>query len=170
MSDYHEILKAMIAGDIAALDDIAQRVAGFPAGRDAFVGRHWITNAVDCGTTSVVSWMLEKGVLLDFCDEEGYTVLHSALDRNPPERYDLMRMLIAAGADLNLRGINDWTPAHLAAVRNDVEALRILKEAGADFGARTGFDDYATPQEEAEYLGGSDEAVAYLRSVTARPG
>ena len=166
MSDYDQILEAIIAGDIAALNEIAQLVDDFPAGRDDFVGRQWITNAIDCGTLSAVSWILEKGVPLDFRDEEGYTVLHSALDRKPPERCELMRLLVAAGADLNLRGINDWTPAHLAAIRNDVEALKILKEAGADFDVRTGFDDYATPLEEAQNLGGAAEAVAYLRTIT----
>jgi uncharacterized protein len=45
--------------------------------------------------------------------------------------------LIVAGAPLNLKGVNDWTPAHIAATRDDVEALRILVRHGADLSIRT---------------------------------
>ena len=53
----------------------------------------------------------------------------------------------------------------MAAAWNDVETLRILYEAGADFSIRTRIDAYATPLEEAMILGRSAEAVAYLKSV-----
>jgi hypothetical protein len=53
----------------------------------------------------------------------------------------------------------------MAAVRNDVEALKILHEAGADFTIRTVIDEYATPLEEAIALGNSAKAVAYLKTI-----
>src|SRR5262249_3971653 len=94
----------------------------------------WITNAIDCGTPEVVAWMLDHGAPVIFPDEgrgrrdaEGYTVLHSALERRAPGKYEIMRLLIEAGADVNEHGANDWTPAHLAAVSNDVEALKFSR-------------------------------------------
>jgi hypothetical protein len=117
--------------------------------KQPFVSRHWITNAIDCGTKEVVAWMLSMGAPVLFHDEEGFTVLHSAIDRGKPDRLEIMAMLLEAGADINARGINDWTPAHHAAVRNDVEALKFLVESGADLTIRTRIDEYATPLEEA---------------------
>lgn len=163
MSDYDDIMKPLMAGDVAALEEIASIVDDFPFGKDDFISRHWITNAIDCGTKEVVEWMLAKGVPVVFRDDEGFTVLHSAIDREKPDRIEIIRMLLKAGADINAHGINDWTPAHYAAVRNDVEALRVLVESGADLSVRTRIDEYATPLEEAEILGSSPDAFAYLR-------
>src|SRR4051794_7158931 len=133
MSDYDEIMKCLSGDDIEALEELARIVDGFPAGKDDFIQRHWITNAIDCGNTKVVRWMLKKGAPVIFRNDEGYTVLHSAIERQTPDKYEIMQVLIDGGADVNAHGVNDWTPAHMAAVRNDVEALRILYDAGADF-------------------------------------
>jgi uncharacterized protein len=65
---------------------------------------------------------------------------------------------------VNRKGINDWTPAHMAAARDDVEALRLLVRYRADLNIRTDIDDYATPLEEARNLG-KVNAVNYLESV-----
>ena len=164
MSDYDDIMKPLMAGDVTALEEIASIVVNFPDGKDDFIFRHWISNAIDCGTVEVVAWMLDKGVSLVFDDDEGFMVLHSAIFRDPPERYSILRMLIKAGADVNAHGLHDYTPAHLAAARNDVDALKILKDAGADFSIRTRIDEYLTPLEEARALGGSPDAVSYLEN------
>jgi ankyrin repeat protein len=165
MSDYDDIMKAVMDGNLKALEELSQLVQDFPCGKDDFISRHWITNAIDCGTPQVVAWMLSKGARVGFRDEEGYTVLHSVIQRDLPDKYEIMQMLIDAGADVNAHGINDWTPAHMAAVRNDVEAIRILRAADADFTIRTRIDDYATPIEEATRLGHSPEAVDYLEKI-----
>ena len=163
MSDYDDIMKPLMAGDVDVLEEIASIVDDFPCGQDDFISRHWITNAIDCGTKEVVAWMLAKGAPVVFQDDEGFSVLHSAIDRERPDRIEIIRMLLEAGADIDAHGTNDWTPAHHAAARNDVEALKVLVDAGADLSVRTRIDDYATPLEEAEMLGHSPDAVAYLR-------
>jgi ankyrin repeat protein len=56
-------------------------------------------------------------------------------------------MLLKAGAPVNRKGINDWTPAHMAAARYDVGVLRLLVRYSADLAIRTDIDDYATPLE-----------------------
>ncbi|MFY9233773.1 MAG: ankyrin repeat domain-containing protein [Fimbriimonadaceae bacterium] len=154
-----------MSGDIAALGELALTEEGFPAGEDPWLHRHWLTNAIDCGSAKVVRWMLQKGASPVFADGEGYTSLHSAIEREEADKYEIMTMLIEFGADLNAHGVNDWTPAHLAAARDDVEALRILNAANADFSIRTRIDSHLTPLEEARLLGHSPEAVAYLKGL-----
>ena len=97
--------------------------------------------------------------------EEGYTVLHSALERTTLDRYDLLELLLQHGASIDAHGINDWTPAHMAAVRDDVAALKLLHRFGANFSIRTRIDSYATPLEEANSLG-IIQATQFLKSIT----
>ena len=166
-ADYEYCLTVIRSGDAGELAELAELVVSFPEGVDSFIGRRGLINAIDYGTVSSVDWMLARGVNLHFRDEEGYTVLHSALDRNPVDRHDVLKSLLRAGADVNMKGIHDWTPAHSAAVKNDVTALELLVAHGADLNIRTEIDNYATPLEEAEAMqvGHScREAIAYLRS------
>jgi uncharacterized protein len=126
MSDYKHIMSAIMSGDIAALDEVALIVDDFPCGRDDFIHRHWITNGVDCGNMAVVEWMLQHGASVHFEAADGYSVLHSVLERQKADRHSMLRLLLQTGADVNIHGIHDYTPAHMAATRNDVEALKIL--------------------------------------------
>jgi ankyrin repeat protein len=58
------------------------------------------------------------------------TALHLAALRN---RHDVIRLLIARGADLDCRDFPDnAAPLHFAAVYGDLETIRLLVEAGAD--------------------------------------
>ena len=141
----------------------------FPKGLDGFLHRHWITNAIDCGSRTSVEWMLTKGVDISFRDDEGCTVLHSALDRELPDKYEVLELLLKHGAPVNARGLNDWTPAHMAAARDDVKALRLLVRYGADLSIRTRIDNFATPLEEARSLNKdgiaiTERAIAFLEA------
>jgi ankyrin repeat protein len=167
MNDYDAVLTAITAGDISALEELAQVLDGFPTGKDDFVQQHWLRHAVACGSVEVVAWMIEHGAPVAFTDDDGYTVLHAVIERNRPDKHEMMKLLIAAGAEINAHGVNDWTPAHMAAAWNDVDTLRILHEVGADFSLRTRIDDYTTPLEEAMILGRSQEAVVYLKRIAA---
>lgn len=162
--DYDYAVRLLTSGGEVQWQELEQLIAGFPDGVDEFLGRRWITNAIDCGSVASVRWMLTRNVELRFQDTGGYTVLHSVLDQNGPERHELLELLLDAGADVNAKGINDWTPAHMAAVREDLEALRILVRHGADLSVRTDIDGYATPLEEARRLRKS-RAVDFLESI-----
>jgi ankyrin repeat protein len=166
--DYELVLAALADGRLDALEELAVLIPGFPEGEDSFLGRRWIINAIDVGTLTAIEWVIGKGVDLSFQDQGGYTPLHAALERDAG-RYDLLELLLTAGAPVNARGVNDWTPAHMAAVRDDVEALRILAAHGADLTIRTNIDDYATPLEEARILG-SEKAVRYWVDLESRRG
>ena len=79
------------------------------------------------------------------------------------DEYRRMMEIVETGTR-NIKGLNDWTPAHLAAARDDAEALRMLVRHGADLSIRTESDEYATPLEEARHLG-KPNAVRYLESL-----
>lgn len=147
------------------LEEYSQLLDDFPNGRDQLVGREWIINAIDCGPIEVVRWMLSKNVCVRVESSEGFPVLHSALDRDLPGKCEILQMLIEAGADINERGMNDYTPAHRAAVRGDIESLKILWRAGADFTLATRIDSYANPLGEVLALGGREEVVVYLKEL-----
>jgi ankyrin repeat protein len=161
MVDFDLAMTSIISGDEASLDGFAASHDDFPAGRDSFMDRNWLRNAIDCGTSAVVKWMLEHGATIDYEDDGGYPALHAAIDRNLPDRLEVFELLCSAGADVNAYGINDWTPLHIAAARNDLDVLRILLRHRADPNLRTRIDYYATPLEEARILNKAD-AVRFL--------
>ena len=74
-----------------------------------------------------------------------------------------MRALLRGGADVNQKGINDWTPLHHAGTQNDLEALKLFKEYGADFTIRTRIDEYATPYEEAISCNANKDILNWFR-------
>lgn len=156
--------EVLASGTASDFEELAALCEDFPGGRDPLVGRHWITNAIDCGSELAVAWMLSKGVDISFRDDEGYTVLHSALDRSLDDKHRVLELLLRHGAPVNAHGINDWTPAHVAAARGDVKALKLLVTYKADLSIRTTIDNYATPLEEARSLK-KEAAVRFLESV-----
>ena len=158
---YEKFMAALDTDDPATLEKTFGEQNGFPKGSDNLIGRFWITNAIDSGSYQVIEWMLKQGVDLNFEDEEGYTPIHSCLEREGSDRYEVLDLLIRFVADVNSHGINDWTPLHMAAVRNDFKAMEILLKAGADKTRRTRIDDFATPEEEARALG-QENAARYL--------
>jgi ankyrin repeat protein len=164
MDRYKRGIAVLESGDVGQLEALAREIEGFPGGDDPYLGRRWITSAIGVGCKAAVQWVLAKGVDLDFTDDEGYSPVHSAIDRDLPDRYEVLELLLGAGAPVNRKGFNDWTPAHMAAARDDVEALRLLVRHGADLSIRTAIDDYATPVEEARSLG-KVNAAKYLESV-----
>jgi ankyrin repeat protein len=151
--DYQIALDVLTSGDTTRLDELALSLEGFPDGVDPHLGRRWILHAIDVGPQTSIEWMLARGVDLAFRDEEGYTPLLVAIESRRSDRCDVMERLLRAGAPVNLKGINDWTPAHMAAARDDVDGLRVLVAHGADLSIRTDIDDRATPLEEARNLG-----------------
>ncbi len=164
MRQYERAMSALQSGSPDALEHLQQEFDGFPDGVDAYIGRRWIINAIDSGSLASIRWILNRGVDLNFRDEEGYTPIHSAIEREAGDKVEVLTLLLRAGAPVNLKGINDWTPAHMAAARDDVASLRVLVQHGADLSIRTEIDDYATPLEEARNLG-SLNAVRFLEGA-----
>ena len=162
--EYNYLINLLSTGDIELLEEAARIIDSFPSGVDDFIQCHWITNAINYGSLESVVWVLSKDVDLTFRDDEGYTPILSAIDREKSDKYEIIKLLIDHGAPINMKGNNDWTPLHMAAVREDIESLRILVRNGADLTIRTEIDDYATPLEEAMYLN-KQRSVEFLRTV-----
>jgi uncharacterized protein len=83
-----------------------------------------------------------------------------------PDVTEILQLLLSCGADPNQRGINDWTPLHMAVAERNAAAIPILLAAGADPTLATNIDDYETPVEMAKQSGRND--LAALLEAPAR--
>jgi ankyrin repeat protein len=77
----------------------------------------------------VVGWLLKYGAYTDTWDDIGLTALHGVAQRDDGEA---AKALIAAGADLSVFSLQNWTPLHLAAINGAIEVMCQLLEAGVD--------------------------------------
>ena len=66
---------------------------------------------------------------------------------------DIIELLLSFGADPNQRGLNDYTPLHMAVYEHNLPAIELLLKGGADPRLRTRIDDCENPREMAEKLG-----------------
>lgn len=78
---------------------------------------------------------------------------------------DILRLLLSFGADPNQRGINDYTPLHMAVAERNPLAVQILLDSGADPELPTRIDECETPFEMAEAA-----SLAVIAAMLARKG
>ena len=145
--DFEITFQAMCDGDLATLETLVGQ-GGFPHGVDGWLGRRWLTNAIDAASVETVEWVLSKGVEVNYVDDEGFSALKSALQvevdcayrhpemTEPSEKAALTIAMIdalcAAGADVNHKMTLDDTVLHVAAAWSSVEVVRHLLKLGAD--------------------------------------
>jgi ankyrin repeat protein len=85
-----------------------------------------------------------------------------------PDAQEVLELLLAYGADVGQRGINDYTPLHMAAEKGNLRAVEALLARGADPNEITRIDDMTTPLEEAQRA--DQHATAdRLQPLTSRP-
>ncbi len=65
---------------------------------------------------------------------------------------EIIQLLLAFGTNPNQRGINDYTPLHMAVAERNAAAVRLLLDGGADSQLRTRIDNYETPLEMANSI------------------
>ena len=88
------------------------------------------------GNEDVARLLLLKGADPNVSSKNGYNVypIHSAVAAN----YDMIaKMLIEAGADVNVVQMSGATPLHSAAQNGNIELIIVLLEAGANVNALT---------------------------------
>lgn len=152
---------AFHAGDLAALRDALENQATFPNGlMPAGIGR-CLEYAIYHSPLAFIQTLLELGADPNPTDHIGFPPLIAALSCSRsqpgsparPDVVEMMKLLIRFGADPNQRGINDYTPLHMAVAERNLPAVRLLLESGADPECRTRIDDYETPHEMAVNAG-----------------
>lgn len=152
--------EAFRAGDLAALrEEIGSE---FPRGEVPSLFSPPLEYAIYHSPISFLRSLIELGLDPNYASDDGFPSLIAALSTERRDKLEIIDLLVAAGADVNQRGLNDWTPLHYAASRNDPAAVQRLVSHGADLYARTRIDNCATPLEEAEILKQA-EAVEALK-------
>ncbi|HXZ33467.1 MAG TPA: ankyrin repeat domain-containing protein [Terriglobales bacterium] len=89
-----------------------------------------LMQAADKGDLKTVRQLLASKADVNARDQSGESALIHAC-RNPHASVELVKALMAAGADLNIRGHNDYTALGWAAVRGNTAVAQLLRRAGA---------------------------------------
>jgi ankyrin repeat protein len=167
MSDTLSIHEAYQRGDLDALRTLLGNPPDFPncQGPRA-VGEKILEYAIYHSPLAFVRTLLELGADPNYEDVAGFPSVIAAISTDRADRYEIVELLLDSGANVQQRGVNDYTPLHYAAARNDVKLIQLLLSRGADPNARTGIDDYTTPFEEAENRN-LTEAVQILKQAGA---
>ena len=91
----------------------------------------------DKANLNLVNDLIALGANLDWQNNNyGSTALHRCVYNNHSR---ILRMLIDAGADVNIQNNNGWTALYTSVYKNHPELLRMLLDAGADVNVQ---DDY----------------------------
>lgn len=170
MSDALAIHEAFKQGNFPALKAELGNPPDFPnCNGEPLTTGHVLEYAIYHSPPAFIRSLLEHGADPNYTDHAGFPSLIAALScPERPDLQDIMEMLLAHGADIQQRGVNDYTPLHYAAAGNDVKMIEWLLAHGADPNAKTHIDEYATPLEEAEILSQS-EAVKVLQRLQGDP-
>lgn len=118
-------------------------------------GEVLIHYAIGITSPDVLNVLTARGADVNYPADDGFPALVNAINHydEPARRLEVVRLLLEAGADVQRRGFNNWTPLHAAALTGDADLVRLLLDAGADPEATTIIDDDWTPAEEADHLG-----------------
>jgi len=159
-------------GDLQALQNLLGNPPDFPTCRGPQgTGEIILEYAIYHSPTAFIRTLLELGADPNYVDDAGFPSLIAALScADRADRYEILKMLLSFGADIQQRGINDYTPLHYAANAEDIPAMELLLSFGADLQARTRIDECATPREEAELLGRTQSVEFLRRAENQRPG
>jgi ankyrin repeat protein len=158
---FERIDAAFRAGDLDALRAAVDDPAVIPNGVMPMTIGSCLVYAIYHSPLPFIRTLLEIGANPNAPADDGFPPLIAALScsREVPgatrrtDVDDILRLLLSFGADPNQRGINDYTPLHMAVAVNSPTAARLLLDAGADPALRTRIDDYETPLEMAAAAG-----------------
>ena len=161
---------ALEAGDLDAARSALELGSGWPNCVDPYTQSTVLSIALGRADLATIRLLLDLGADPNFAVvDDGFPSLIDVLHhrcrnwaelRQWADCHDVLRALIDAGADVNARGLNDWTALHFAVAADDPVAVEMLLDAGADPDARTRIDDLETPLDIAR--DGSPRALATL--------
>lgn len=148
--------EAIRYGDLGACRRILGDAAGFPNVDDPSVPIPLLVLAIYHGPPAFIEELLRLGADPNAPAADGFPALYAAVISERPDRHTVVTALLAAGADPDQRGINDYTCLHAAAGRGDVRMVEMLLAAGADRTLRTRIDERQTAAEMAAQAGHQD--------------
>lgn len=163
---FKKIDAAFRAGDLAALRAAVDDPASVPNGPMPLTIGSCLEYAVYHSPLPFIRTLLEIGADPNPQNHIGFPPLIAALScsRQMPgysgraDVLEILKLLLAFKADPNQRGINDYTPLHMAVSERNQRAVELLLQSGADPHLRTRIDDCETPREMAEQAGLSEIA------------
>jgi uncharacterized protein len=174
---FKKIDSAFRSGDLVALLAAVDDPDSVPNGPMPLVIGPCLEYAIYHSPLAFIRGLLEIKADPNHENNSGFPPLIAALScsRSQPgsparqDVLDILKLLLLFGADPNQRGINDFTPLHMAVSERNLPAVALLLESGADPRLKTRIDDYETPRELAERAG-LGEMVTLLEKYEARWG
>ena len=168
--DRHETARVMkmhdafCRGDLQALRAAAENPDDVPNGQMPLAIGSCLEYAIYHSPMAFIRSLLELGANPNPADHSGFPPLIAALSCSRsqpgsparPDVPEIITMLLEFGADPNGRGVNDYTPVHMAVAEGHVRAVKILLDGGADPLLRTRIDYFETPLETAERAGNKE--------------
>jgi uncharacterized protein len=150
---FRKIDAAFRNGDLATLREAVDDPASVPNGPMPLTIGPCLVYAIYHGPLPFIRTLLSIGADPNPVVDDGFPPLIAALSCARSDTLEIIKLLLMFGADPNQRGINDYTPLHMAVGQRYLPAIEVLLEAGADPRLRTRIDDYETPLEMAERAG-----------------
>jgi ankyrin repeat protein len=163
---FKKIDAAFRVGDLAALRAAVDDPDSVPNGPMPIAIGPCLEYAIYHSPLPFIRILLEIGADPNPADHAGFPPLIAALSCSlprpgapgRPDVADIITLLLSFGADPNQRGLNDYTPLHMAVSEHNLPAVELLLKGGADPCLRTRIDDCETPREMAEKAGLHDFA------------
>src|SRR5512134_1664290 len=136
-------------GDLDALRAAVDDPAVVPNGRMPDAIGSCLVYAIYHSPLAFVRTLLEIGADPNAPADDGFPPLIAALSctREVPggarrtDLDELLHLLLSHGADPNQRGVNDYTPLHMAVAERHARAVQLLLDGGADPELPTRVDD-----------------------------
>jgi len=155
---FKKIDAAFRAGDLAALRAAVDDPAVVPNGPMPLTIGACLEYTIYHSPVPFIRTLLEIGADPNPADHAGFPPLIAALSCSwpgpgapgRPDVPEILKLLLTFKSDPNQRGINDYTPLHMAVSEHNLRAVELLLQAGADPRLRTRIDDCETPREMAE--------------------
>lgn len=172
-TQFQRIDEAFRNGDLEGLRAAVDDPTVIPNGRMPDTVGSCLVYAIYHSPLAFIRTLLEIGADPNAPVDDGFPPLVAALSctRELPgatRRHDvddILRLLLTFGADPNQRGVNDYTPLHMAVAARQAFAVQILLDGGADADVRTRIDECKTPLEMAQAAG-----MAEIAAILARRG